>query len=480
MRARRTLGLALGVTLAGVTFAVMATGAGQAAAVTAAVAVLMAVWWMTEALPIPATALVPLLAFPVLTGVSVNEVGASYGNSIIFLFMGGFLLALAVQRWGLHRRLALTAMKFAGDSPLRIIGAFMLVTAALSMWVSNTATAVMMLPIGVSVVALVLGRSTPEDVQSSNFGTALMLGIAYAASIGSLGTIIGTPPNTLLVGYLQESFGIDISFGEWMLAGVPLAIVFTVIAWLILTRVVFPPEFTVVAGGQELMRQELSDLGPWTSAQRRTAFVFVLAVASWVTVPLVWGSTPPISDAGIAVAVALLLFVVPSGVEPGVRLLDWETAKGLPWGVLLLFGGGLALSSQFVSSGLTDWIGIQAQMLTGVPVVILIALIAASVLVLTEITSNTATAATLLPVAGGLAVGLSLDPLLLTVPVALAATCAFMLPVATPPNAVAYGSGYVTIGHMLRGGMLLNLIGVLLVTVVTTTLMAWVLGYVVG
>ena len=480
IRVRRSIGLILGITLAALAYWVMPADAGHPAAVTAAIAVLMAVWWMTEALPIPATALVPLLAFPILTDTTVSDIGANYGNSIIFLFMGGFLLALTVQRWQLHRRLALTAMRFAGDRPGRIVGAFMVTTAALSMWVSNTATAVMMLPIGVSVLALVLGHADPDKVQQSNFGTALMLGIAYAASIGSLGTIIGTPPNTLLVGYLQDTFAISIGFGQWMLAGVPLAIVFTAIAWLVLTKVVFRPEMDTIPGGQQLMRRELAELGHWTPAQRRTLAVFLLAVASWVAIPLIWRNDPPISDAGIAVAVALLLFAVPSGNEPGVRLLDWETTKKLPWGVLLLFGGGLALSSQFVSSGLTDWIGVRAEGLAGVPVALLIVVIAGGVLLLTEMTSNTATAATLLPVAWGLAIGLQLDPLRLTVPVALAATCAFMLPVATPPNAVAYGSGYVTIGHMLRGGVLLNVIGVALITLVTTTVFAWVLGYSLG
>jgi solute carrier family 13 (sodium-dependent dicarboxylate transporter), member 2/3/5 len=479
-RIRRWSGLISGPPLAVLVYALVLPSAGSAAALTAAVAVLMALWWMTEALPIPATALVPLIVFPLFTDSTVTEVGAEYGNSVIFLFMGGFLLALTVQRWDLHRRLALLTMRLAGDNPVRVIGVFMATTAALSMWVSNTATAVMMLPIGVSVLALVLGRINADTMRTSNFATGLMLGIAYAASIGSVGTIIGSPPNALLVGYLADTFSITIGFGQWMLAGVPLAMLFTVIAWLTLTKVVFRPEVSTIPGGRALFRHELSELGAWSTPQKRTLAVFLTAVVAWVGVPLVWRADPPISDSGIALVITVALFALPAGNSPGVRLLDWQHAKALPWGVLILFGGGLALSAQFVNSGLTDWIGQQATGLAGIPTVLLVMVIALGVLMLTELTSNTATAATLLPVAGGLAVGLQLDPLLLTVPVALAASCAFMLPVATPPNAIAYGSGFVSIGHMMRGGWLLNLVGVVLVTVSTVTVMAWVFGYQVG
>ena len=267
-----------------------------------------------------------------------------------------------------------------------------------------------------------------------------MLGIAYAASIGSLATIIGTPPNTLLVGYLSENQDIDIGFGQWMLLGLPLAIVLLVVCWWVLTQWIFPPEMDDIPGGRQLMDDELAKLDAMSSAERRVLAIFVAAAASWISIPLIQDE-PFISDAGIAMAVGLLLFIVPAGTKRGVRLLDWHTAEQLPWGVLLLFGGGLALSAQFTDSGLSDWIGEQASGLGGVPLVLLVALVAAGVLLLTELTSNTATAATFLPLAGGVALGLGLDPLLLTIPVALAATCAFMLPVATPPNAIAYGSG---------------------------------------
>lgn len=491
---RRMIGLVAGPVLAVALFLALPDDLGRPGALTAAIAILMATWWMTEAIPIPATALIPLLAFPVLGDVSVDEVGASYGNNIIFLFMGGFMLALAMQRWNLHRRIALLTVRAMGTKPHMVIGGFMLATAFLSMWVSNTATAVMMLPIGLSVLLLVnrlgaeaAGTQTSDGAAEqaevgevtaalrTNFGTALMLGIAYAASIGSLSTIIGTPPNTLLVGYMSETHDVQIGFGQWMLLGLPLATVLLVLCWIILTRFVFPAEMDDLPGGRELMDVEVAKLGPMVVPEKLVAAVFVLAAVSWVGFPLVQDE-PVISDAGIAMAIAVLLFLLPAGTSRGVRLLDWEYAAKLPWGVLLLFGGGLALSAQFGASGLTEWIGEKAEGFGGIPVVILVLIVAAGVLLLTELTSNTATAATFLPLAGGLALGLGIDPLLLAIPVALAASCAFMLPVATPPNAIAFGSGYVSIGDMMRGGVWINLVALIGITAATTTLAVAVFG----
>ena len=503
-RTIRLLGLLAGLTLAAAIYALMPQDVPHNAKLTAATAVLMGVWWMTEALPLPATALIPLVVFPTLgEDITLDKVGASYGNNIIFLFMGGFLLALAMQRWNLHRRIALLTVKVMGTKPSQMVAGFMVATGFLSMWVSNTATAVMMLPIGVSVLLLVTkigsgdGETAPataeaggsrdtgevdlqddqlkEEVVKSNFGTALMLGIAYSASIGSLGTIIGTPPNTLMAGYLSDAHDITIGFGQWMLVGVPLAVVLMALCWLLLTKVLFKPEISEIPGGKELIGEELHKLGPMSSGEKRVLALFVLAAAAWILVPILFDD-PMISDAGIAVAVGLLLFLCPAGAAPGVRLLDWETAVKLPWGVLLLFGGGLALSAQFSTSGLTEWIGQQVQGLGGLPVVLLVLLMAGGILLLTELTSNTATAATFLPVAGGVAMGIGVDPMLLAIPVALAATCAFMLPVATPPNAIAFGSGYVTVSQMIRGGVWLNLIAMVLITITTMTLGVWVFG----
>lgn len=496
---RRWVGFGVGLALALLVYFVLPGDLAHAAKVTAAVAVLMGVWWMTEAIPIAATALLPLLVFPLLVDdIDVSGVGASYGDDIIFLFLGGFLIALAMQRWNLHRRIALLTVRMMGTRPTRVVAGFMLATGFLSMWVSNTATAVMMIPIGVSVLVLVSGVTEGEGdgsdgsianadlsdqaedsdavkdaVIESNFGTAMMLGIAYAASVGSLATIIGTPPNTLLVGYLEDNHDIKIGFGEWMIIGLPLALVLMFATWVLLVKVLFKPEIDEIPGGRELLDGELEKLGAMSSGEQRVLVIFVLAAVSWITLPLVLDE-PPIDDAGIALAAGVLLFLLPAGANRGVRLLDWATAVQLPWGVLLLFGGGLALSAQFGSSGLTKWIGTQVQSLGGLNIVLLVALVTTAVIFLTELTSNTATAATFLPVIGGVAIGLGTDPTLLTIPVALAATCAFMLPVATPPNAIAYGSGYVSIASMIRGGIWLNLIAILLITVVSTTLAVWV------
>ena len=506
---RRVLGISLGLFVAALLFFIMPGDIGVWPRLTAATAVLMAIWWMTEAVPIPATALLPLIIFPVLVpaeesdgGVSVDTIGASYGNNVIFLFMGGFMLALAMQRWNLHRRIALLVLSLMGSKPAALIAGFMIATGFLSMWVSNTATAVMMLPIGISVLLLVKKITTEEDpsasaqgvehldgddesaakklVQKSNFGTALMLGIAYSASIGSLGTLIGTPPNALLAAHMSQEHGFTIGFGQWMLVGVPISIVLMVGAWFVLTKMLFRPEMDHIPGGAEMIRGEYRKLGPMSTAEIRVLIIFITAAIAWITVPLISEyllglEDPFISDAGIAMLVGLVLFLCPAGASRGVRLLDWDTALELPWGVLLLFGGGLALSAQFSASGLSEWLGVQVQ---GIEVAawVLVVIAAVGILLLTEMTSNTATAATFLPVASGVAMGTGIEPLMLCAPVALAATCAFMLPVATPPNAIAFGSGYVTIGQMVKGGALINIIAAVLISAASLTLLMWVFG----
>lgn len=443
----------------------------QAMRVTAATAVLMGAWWMTEAIPLAATALVPLVVFPLSQVVKFGEISSSYAEPTIFLFMGGFILALGMQKWNLHRRLALNVVLLVGTKPKQLVLGFMVATGFLSMWVSNTATAVVMLPIGMSVLQL-----TAETVggmkNQKRFATGLMLAIAYAASIGSLGTIIGTPPNALLVAYMRDNHGVEIGFGQWMLVGVPMAVVFTVLAWLALITV-FRPEMDSIPGGRELIRSEVEKMGRITPPEIATGIVFAGAALGWIFIPLTGLN---ISDATIGLVAALLLFMLPAG--DGKRLMDWDTANELPWDVLLLFGGGLALSKMFSTSGLSLWIGELAKGLAGLPIILLIAAVAILVLVLTEFTSNTATAATFMPILAGVAVGINVPILLLTIPVALAATCAFMLPVATPPNAIAYGSGYVRIADMLRGGVWLNIIAIVLITVVTYFLAVPVFGIV--
>ncbi|MDK8767050.1 SLC13 family permease [Corynebacterium freneyi] len=521
---RKRFGLITGVVLALAVYYFMPSDLDHMLRGTAAIAVLMAAWWMSEAIPITVTALLPLVLFPALGIAKIGDFSGQYTAPTIFLFMGGFLLALGMQRWNLHKRVALWVLVAMGSSPKKLILGFMIATGFLSMWVSNTATAVMMLPIGVSVLSLIVGmlrdeakvakegassraggyqhaslsegeaeileadgdvvageageqqyeHSTDPEPQS-NFGIALMLGIAYSASIGSLGTIIGTPPNAMLAAYMAEQ-GVNIGFGQWMLLGVPVAVVLMAAAWFLLTSVIFKPEIDHIPGGRALMRQELGKLGGMSQGERRVLMVFFVAAAAWVFVPVLWPETM-IADAVIAMAVGIALFLIPGGPN-GVKLLRWEDALELPWGVLLLFGGGLALSKQFTESGLSDWIGEQMSGLGFLPIALLVVVVGLVVLVLTEFTSNTATAATFLPLVGAMAIGLGIDQMLLAVPVALAATSAFMMPVATPPNAIAYGSGYVSMGNMVRAGIWLNVVALVVISAVAMTLLGWVFGVV--
>lgn len=440
--------------------------------VVAAAAVLLGIWWMTEAIPLAATALLPLVIFPASQVATFKEVAAPYASDTIYLFMGGFMLALAMQKWNLHRRIALAVVLFVGTKPRQLVLGFMIATGFLSMWVSNTATAVVMLPIGMSVLTLVSGL-VGGIAKMKKFATGLMLGIAYAASIGSVATIIGTPPNALLVAYLAENHDINIGFGQWMLIGVPLAVIFMAFAWWLMVFVLFKPEVDDIPGGRELIGQQWKELGPMSRGEILVGIVFLLAALSWVFVPILLdftGSTLTISDSLIAMAAAIILFLLPAGTHKGVRLLDWKTANELPWDVLLLFGGGLTLSSMFSKLGLSIWIGEQAKSLGALPIVVIVTAVAVLIIFLTELTSNTATAAAFLPIMGGVAIGIGItgdnpmNVLLLVIPVALSATFAFMLPVATPPNAVAYGSGYIQMGDMAKTGIWLNLAGVGLIT----------------
>lgn len=498
---RQLIGLILGVVLAALVFWLFPAGAAdtvanspgakadaqysaQAMRVVAATTVLMAAWWMTEAIPLAATALLPIAIFPLAGVAPFKDVSSPYASATIFLFMGGFLMALGLQRWNLHRRLALLVVRIVGTSPKLIILGFMIATGFMSMWVSNTATAVVMLPIGTSV--LMLTAETVGGMQNQKrFATSLMLAIAYSASIGSLATLIGTPPNALLKGYMEEAHGITIGFGKWMLVGLPVAVVFTIIAWLVLITV-FKPEVDEIPGGKELIDDEIRKLGPWTFPQIAVGIIFLIAAVSWILIPLGierYGWEFTYDDAIVGIIAGLLMFIVP-GKSDGKRLLDWETANQMPWDVLLLFGGGLSLSAMFTATGLSLWIGEASKSLAALPIFLLVLAVAALVLGLTELTSNTATAATFLPIMGGVAVGIGLteatdmNVLLLAIPVALSATCAFMLPVATPPNAIAYSSGYVTMGEMLKAGVWLNLIALVLISLATYFIAVPVFGLV--
>jgi solute carrier family 13 (sodium-dependent dicarboxylate transporter), member 2/3/5 len=445
---------------------------------TAAAGVFMALWWVSEAVPLPATALLPLVLFPLLDVLPVRAAAAPYANPLIFLFLGGFIIALAMQRWGLHRRVALLVVLGVGTSPHRLVLGLMAASAFTSMWVSNTATAVMMLPIGLSVIQLVrpdaeYGPGQPVDF---NFAVALMLGIAYACSIGGLATLIGTPPNALLAGFMLETYGVEIGFAEWMAVGLPLVLVTLPLVWLLLTRVAFPIRIREIPGGREAIRAEYARLGRLSLPERWVAAVFVAAATLWVSRPLLESRVPGLTDTGIAIGAALLLFALPANLREGRFVMDWSTAETLPWGVLLLFGGGLSLAEAVTNSGLAGWIAGAMEGLGQTPVIVLLVAITLVVIFLTELTSNTATAAAFLPLVASLAIRLGENPLLLAVPAVLAASCAFMMPVATPPNAIVYGSGYVTIPQMVRAGFWLNLGFAAAITVLAYTLVGLVFG----
>lgn len=453
---------------------------------TAAVGVLMAIWWLSEAIPIPATSLLPLALLPLFGAGSIQQVAAPYGNPVIFLFLGGFLLALGMQRWGLHRRIALAILSRAGGSYRALVGGFMAGTAFLSLWVSNTATTMMMLPIGISVIALLEREGSDDrredgdegrsDATDNGFSTALLLGIAYAASIGGLGTLIGTPPNAFLAGFVSEVYGIELGFARWLLIGLPVVLIGLPVAWLVLTRVAFRVSARSTVAGHRLLRRERDALGLLSAPERRVAIVSVATACLWVLRPALDHWLPGLTDAGIAVAAGLSLFVIPAGKGRTGGILDWEWASRLPWDLLLLFGGGLSLAAAIDRTGLNGWLGQAAAATAEWPLLLFILLITAVVVFLTELTSNTATAAAFLPIVGAVAVRAGWDPLLLTVPAALAASCAFMLPVATPPNAIVYGSHRVSVPEMARAGWWLNLLMIALVTGIASVLVPLVFG----
>jgi len=477
---RARAGLVLGSVLFGLVLLLPAPeGLSDAAWRTTGVGLLMATWWVTEAIPIPATALLPLALFPVLGVGTISEAAAPFANPLIYLFLGGFLLAKAMQGAGLPRRVALDMVRLFGTRPGSVIAGIMAASAFLSMWVSNTATALMMLPIGISLIEL-LPEESPEESSSTGdrgrFGTALMLGIAYACSIGGMGTLIGTPPNAFLAGFMLETYGVTIGFAQWMLLGVPLVLVGLPLAWLVLTRISFPLGSAEIPGGRELLTRRRASLGPMRPAERRVAVVFAFTALAWMTRPLVERAIPGLSDAGIAIGAAIVLFLVPSGEPGGGRLLTWRQAEETPWGVLVLFGGGLSLAAAIGTTGLGDWLGGRMEAIAHWPLVLLVAAVVATVILLTELTSNTATAATFLPVLGAVALAIGQDPLVLAVPAALAASGAFMLPVATPPNAIVYGSGSVEITDMVRAGVWINFLFTLLITAASRLLLPLVFG----
>ncbi|MGX7594777.1 SLC13 family permease [Planococcus plakortidis] len=429
----------------------------------------IATWWITEAIPIPATSLLPIVLFPLTGGLDVGATTSAYGNDTIFLFMGGFMIALTMEKWNLHKRIALTIISLIGTNTERIILGFMVATGFLSMWISNTATAMMMVPIGLAIIyqvseALKHDDSIDTSRENFGFGKALMLGIAYSASLGGIATLIGTPPNTLLAGAVNEIYGIEITFAEWMLFGVPLAWIFILVAWFYLVKIAFPLKLKQLPGGSAVIKEQKTELGNASYEEKIVFAIFLLAALAWITRSfLLVEFLPGLNDAMVGLIAALILFAIPSKNRRGDHLLDWATAVKLPWGILLLFGGGLAIAAGFTQSGLSEWVGGQLIGLQGINVLIIVLVVAAFVLFLTEITSNTATASMMFPIMASLAVALGIHPYALMVTAAVTASCAFMLPVATPPNAVVFGSGYLKIIDMARAGFILNVFGIVFV-----------------
>ena len=462
------VGLALGPALAIIMLlSDPPSGLEYAGWATAAVAVWMAVWWATEAIPIAATALLPIATFPILGAVNMADTAAPFANKVIYLFLGGFVVAFAMQRWNLHRRIALNVLQHAGGSGSLLVGGFLFASALISMWVMNTSTAMMLTPVAVSVIGVIHASVRQlDDRAREHFQIALLLAVAYGSTVGGMTTLVGTLPNAMLAAFMLESYGSTINFANWMMVGVPLALVMLPICWLALTRWAFDVSFRTSGEGKAELRRLREELGSITTPEIRISIVASLMVIAWVGRPF-WIQLPglgALDDSGIAIAGAIAMFVIPSGDKNDPVLLTWKYAEQLPWGVILLFGGGLSLANAFVVTGLAEWIGQTLQIIGTLPLLLIVASIATLIIFLTELTSNTATTATFLPIVGAVAIEAGFDPIVLAVPVTLAASCAFMLPVATPPNAIVFGSGLLTIPKMMRAGLAVNIAGIAIVT----------------
>jgi sodium-dependent dicarboxylate transporter 2/3/5 len=462
---------------------------------TLAVMVWMGVWWLTEAININATALLPIVLFPPMGVADIGTATAPYANYLIFLYFGGFVIALAMERWGLGKRIALRTLAVIGTSAPAMVAGFMLVTALLSAFVSNTATTAMMLPIAVSTIALVTKNGSVDTTETNSdrerFGTCLLLGIAYAASVGGIMTMIGTPPNAFLIGFLQnnisEPYRYEISFTSWLPIGFSVTAVFLPLIYLLLTRVIFPIKSIELEGGKEMVRSELSKLGHVGRGEWVTLGVFSLTVGFWLTrryltgLGFTWNGDriepfAGLTDTGIAMTAALALFMLPVNLRKRQFAMDWPTLNKMPWGILILFGGGLSLANAVSANGVAEFLGSYANAVGQLPLVLTVLLVTAAIVFLTELTSNLATTTSLVPVLAAIAPGIGIHPYLLIFPATLAASCAFMLPVATPPNAIVFGSGEISLNQMMKAGLLLNLFAVVLVTLVTFCVVRPLLG----
>ncbi|MFI2741125.1 SLC13 family permease [Zhouia sp. PK063] len=423
----------------------------------------MAIWWVTEAVPMAVTALLPIVLFPLTGALNIAETTASYGHKYIFLYMGGFILAIAIERWELHQRIALQIIDVIGTKLNRIVLGFMIATAFLSMWISNTATSVMMLPIGMAMINQFQKFSEEKD---KSFGKALMLAIAYSASIGGMATLIGTPPNLILAGILEKIYHVKLGFFEWIKFGFPVAVLLLFICWKYLTEIAFNFKKITFPGGRAEIKMMKQDLGKISYEEKTVLIVFIATAFLWIFRSLIQKILPGLDDTIIAMASAIMLFLLPTK-DRNRSVLTWQEAVKLPWGIVLLFGGGMALASGFSQTGLASWIAQYMTELAAIPLFMLILILVAAVNFLTEVTSNVATTAMLLPVLAPMALSLNLHPYFIMVSVTLAASCAFMLPVATPPNAIVFGSGHLKIADMIKSGIVMNIVSILIITMAT-------------
>ena len=437
----------------------------------------IAIWWMTEAIPIYVTSLLPIILFPLSGGLELKLTTASYGHKFVFLFIGGFILAIAIEKWKLHKRIALNIIKIVGTKKSNIILGFMIATAFLSMWISNTATAVMILPVGLAIISQL--KDNPKTIENENivFGKTLMLAIAYSASIGGMATLIGTPPNLVLAGVVKTSFNVEINFLQWMSFGLPISIFLLFICWKYLTTIAYNFSNQNFESGLNEIDKQLKELGKVSYEEKSVLIVFILTALAWVTQSfLIKQFIPAIDDTIIAIFAAIILFILPNK-EGSKKLLSWADAVKLPWGILLLFGGGMALAKGFDSSGLAIWIGSQMNFFNAIPLLFLLLILIAIVNFLTEITSNLATTAMLLPVLVALSETIEVNAFFLLVGATVAASCAFMLPVATPPNAVVFGSKILKIDDMIKKGFWMNLISIFILTAAVYWILPIIWGF---
>jgi sodium-dependent dicarboxylate transporter 2/3/5 len=440
-------------------------GMSQEAIAVMAVTVWIAVWWVSESVPLPVTSLLPIILFPLLKVSAIGDTTSAYGHPLVFLYIGGFLLAIAIEKTGLHNRIAINIIRSMGVKLHMIVLGFMISTGFLSMWISNTATAVMMLPIGLAIIKVASGS---ENEITKRFNKALMLAIAYAASIGGVATLIGTPPNLVLAGVIRDMYQTEISFLQWFMIGFPLAVVLLLICWFYLTRIGFPLGQATLHGGHEEMDKRHAGLGSMSWAEKSVTVVFITVAIAWICRSFILQKLMPgIDDTIIAMAAGIILFLLPSGRDRKRGILVWDDATKLPWGIILLFGGGMALADAFESSGLAVWIGGQMTGLSVLGVFLVILLVVAIVNFLTEFTSNLATVTMILPVLAPIAVAVGIHPFMLMVAATMAASCGFMMPAGTPPNAIAFGSGYLRISDMIKAGFFMNVISILLITALT-------------